>query len=411
MVAVMARRVPAIHDFDRRFVRETWVTGTRLGIKRALVLYSILKAEPAKLGIGAVDMWRVRFEQKATFLKAAAFFFLSLGLSVASDSALSANIVKTDNKLCAFALDGDILAGDSDVLNRLLHAEAANISENYERSFTICLKSNGGSFTEGLKIAELIYNQGISTLVEYGAQCFSACATIFMAGVSHGREFPYRKLSSGGVLGFHAPYLSVPNAKYSKEDIELAGDGMRKAILGLARLSSKKTQSGGDFIKKSLIQKVLENGPKTVFFVRTISQATRWDIIVFDAEENYAINYGTVVSMKNMCNNFHYANMDEDVPSDTNLAVEVDRYSSKFFKDDARVLVRDAKTSDVVCELYPRQERDDKRVTFHGCAFDYWSDKSFGDCRNYKTSVLFGKYIPGFFALDPNALLKQFEKR
>ena len=91
-------------------------------------------------------------------------------------------------------------------------------------------------------------------MVEYGSECYSACAIIFMAGVSPDQVGPMRKLSVGGILGFHAPFLTLPDANYSKQEVESVGQGMRTAILSLVRLSSKKTTlAGSDFIKKSLI--------------------------------------------------------------------------------------------------------------------------------------------------------------
>src|SRR5271169_3024340 len=101
-----------------------------------------------------------------------------------------------------------------------------------------------------------------------------------------------------------------------------------------------RSQLGGEFLKKSLISKILENGPKEVFFVGRISEAARWDISIYDAADNFTID-NKIPGLKNMCNNFLYSNMDEEVPSDTDLSVQMEKYSSKFYKkDDFRILVR-----------------------------------------------------------------------
>lgn len=322
----------------------------------------------------------------------------------------AAEIQETSNKLCAFKLEGPISAGDYDRLSNVFSRNSGQIDLYDERTSSICLKSVGGSYAEALKISELISGHGISTVIEYGSKCFSACAIIFMAGVSPERSIPSRKLSAGGVLGFHAPFLTMPDKQYSKEQVEDIAQGMRIAILALVKFSSKRTKmAGGDFIKQSLIAKLLENGPQDVFLVKTISEAARWDILIYDAAANFKIATNTVNGIKNICNNFHYSNMDEDVPPNTNLSIKVEQYSSKFYKDDFRIVVRDAKTNDTVCEIYAKESKTGV-VSFRACSFDYWSDRHFGDCREFMTAPAFrvGKFVPDFFALDPETLLKKF---
>ena len=77
---------------------------------------------------------------------------------------------------------------------------------------------------------------------------------------------------------------------------------MRETFLGLVRLSSRKTTHGGEFLKKSLIEGILEKGPQEVLFVKTIFDAARWDISIENVEEHYGIEYKrqTVI---NICNN------------------------------------------------------------------------------------------------------------
>src|SRR6266446_2602091 len=180
---------------------------------------------------------------------------------------------------------------------------------------------------------------------------------------------------------------------------------MRKAILALVELSSKRTWlAGGDFIKKSLIHKLLEKGPQDAFFVSKIFEAARWDVDLYDAAENFRIGY-KIDGVKNMCKNFHYSNMDEDVPPNKHLSVQVEKYTSRFSNDDARILVRNNENQPALCELYPRLMKGDKPMepTFFACSFDYRTHRSFGDCREYKTALtLIGraKFVPPFFALD-----------
>jgi hypothetical protein len=131
------------------------------------------------------------------------FLIAVLLLAVASTGVRAAHIQVTNNKLCAFSLDGTISAGDYDQFANLISLNRSRMAPLDERTSTICLKSLGGSYVEALKIAELMYGRGISTVIEYGSECFSACAIIFMAGVDSDRIIPLRRLSAGGILGFH----------------------------------------------------------------------------------------------------------------------------------------------------------------------------------------------------------------
>ncbi|MGY4459085.1 hypothetical protein [Bradyrhizobium sp. LB13.1] len=162
----------------------------------------------------------------------------------------AATVQTSKNPNCAFSLEGPIVSGDSAALLALI--STSRLDSLDERTTSICLRSNGGSYAEGLKISELLFSRGMSTVIEDGSECYSACAIIFMAGVTSDQEIPYRKLSVGGSLGFHAPYLNLPEASYSKAEVDSTAQRMRAAILALMQLSSKKTKlHGGDFIKRA----------------------------------------------------------------------------------------------------------------------------------------------------------------
>lgn len=327
--------------------------------------------------------------------------------------ARGAEIQTSDSNFCAFKLDGDIVPGDRDRLATV--ASVSHLDPLNERTTTLCLRSRGGSADEGLKIAEWIFSHGISTLVPDGSYCYSACAIIFMAGVLPDREVPYRKLSAGGLLGFHAPYLSVAEGSYSKNEIEDAANSMRLAILGLLRMSAHHTaMAGNDFIRKSLVVELLEKGPQEVVFVNSIAKAAQWDIDIYDYGQQYP-KPDKADALVDLCNNFHYANIDEPAPANPpELSLKVDKYASKFEKNDFRVLVLNQKTHDTVCEIYPSVEhRHPDKVHFSACSYDYWTEKTFGDCREYKTAPRFrvGNYVPGFFTLPPGTLLKKVTKQ
>lgn len=344
-------------------------------------------------------------------LRFCCFAVISFFFALLSTPSYAATITTSEKTFCAFALEGNIVDGDSGRLSLLVATSAAQISGLNERSGSICLSSNGGSYSEGLKIAEIIFGRGLSTVVESGARCFSACALIFMAGVVPEQVAPLRKLSANGVIGFHAPYINLPDQNYSKEDIEGASQAMRFAILKLLELSAKKTQLGGEFLKKSFIHRILEKGPTEAFFVKTISEAARWDIVIYDAWDYYK-KLRPTEELKNLCTNFHYANMDENPPSNSSLTLRVENYDSKFTKGNFRVFVAAGTNPDPVCEIYPRTFKSDDRPKFYACSYDYWTNKNFGNCRNYKTDpfILVGKFVPDFLGLSPQTPLRSFLK-
>jgi hypothetical protein len=92
-------------------------------------------------------------------------------------------------------LSGPITAGDSDTLNNeIQQANAAGKSiENVQ------LNSGGGRLIEGVKLAAAIREAKISTTVDQGAVCASACFLIFAAGdpkfVSDGARIGVHKAS------------------------------------------------------------------------------------------------------------------------------------------------------------------------------------------------------------------------
>ena len=119
---------------------------------------------------------------------------------------------------------------------------------------------------------------------------------------------------------------------------------------------------------KAWFQKFLKKVRKMCSSLKQFLTQARWDILIYDAAENFKIVDNTIQSVKNICNNFHYSNMDADVPRSTNLSVKVEQYSSKFSKNDARILVQENNEKNepysTVCEIYPREFKGSKNVSF-----------------------------------------------
>jgi hypothetical protein len=65
----------------------------------------------------------------------------------------AADIKSTNDPLCAFRLDGEIIPGDRDRLAELIAHSRRD--KNDERTSALCLRSPGGSYDEGIKLSEL----------------------------------------------------------------------------------------------------------------------------------------------------------------------------------------------------------------------------------------------------------------
>ena len=82
-----------------------------------------------------------------------------------------------------------------------------------DRSIGAVLTMNGpgGSYHEGLRLADFLRANNIATVIEKGAECYSACAFSFLGGTGYSSNerigyYVDRVVEPGAVLGFHSPY-------------------------------------------------------------------------------------------------------------------------------------------------------------------------------------------------------------
>lgn len=123
-----------------------------------------------------------------------------------------------------FVVSGPIREGDLNLIRKAI---------GEREDVVVALNSRGGSYQESLKIAQFFHEKPIRTLVETGAECFSACAIAFLGGSELGAEgwtFISRTLAPRGRLGFHAPYLDLTESQYTREFVERAYDRAVKSI-------------------------------------------------------------------------------------------------------------------------------------------------------------------------------------
>ncbi|MEM1273902.1 MAG: hypothetical protein AAGF88_08795 [Pseudomonadota bacterium] len=176
------------------------------------------------------------------------------------------------------SLTGEIVAGDTGRLSQQLGAMLPNHSPNALTSIAISLNSEGGSFAEGVELMRYFHDQAISTVVEDGNRCLSACAIAFLGGnfVNEASLNETRRvLHPGGQLGFHAPRL------------EVGGDNLVPASLlqnsygqALAALGSLMQEAENFDIQLSLLQTIIETPPSDMYLVETVDDVARWRIQV-----------------------------------------------------------------------------------------------------------------------------------
>jgi hypothetical protein len=188
--------------------------------------------------------------------------------------ALGAEISPGRAAVCQLALEGPIEAGDS---ARLQAALGAIVDEGGGMTTRLCLNSPGGDYDEGLKLIELVLKRAnVAMVVDRGAECYSACAFLFLAGNTQtsedGELGPDRTLDVGGTLGFHAPYLTAA----ADSDMTTATvENFRAGVVAIAKLLEIDRR---ELFPRGLLAKALQVGPDDLLLVDTIEKAGVWSI-------------------------------------------------------------------------------------------------------------------------------------
>jgi len=143
----------------------------------------------------------------------------------------------------------------------------------------------------------------VTTYVENRAECYSACALIFLAGQLNdrgGESYPARFLHVGGRLGFHAPYIdpsTLEDRAYSRTEV---ADSFKVAISGVTaaiKLFDVRTFGGPKlhddnrpWVSSSLFIEMLRKGANELFSIDTIGKAGRWGIQLIGVKEVGILN-------------------------------------------------------------------------------------------------------------------------
>lgn len=195
--------------------------------------------------------------------------------SVAAEFALSDPYYMGDRLTSAMvSVDGEILPGDLEELVGVL-----SVIDGFEEGFwdggtVLSLNSPGGSYHEGIEIGRMVREKGIGTRVPAGAGCYSACAIIFMHGTSKadGEEWLNRRLHPKGLLGFHAPYLVLPEKIVpSRAMVEASYSAAMTSVAALV-------ESAGHIFSEELLMKMLKTPADEMLMAETVGDVLLWDI-------------------------------------------------------------------------------------------------------------------------------------
>jgi hypothetical protein len=114
-----------------------------------------------------------------------------------------------------FHYEGSTLDGDvktlRDMYETFVPCRLDCIGPDGGATAVLTLNGIGGSYYEGLLLADFLRENHIATVVERGMRCYSACAFGFLGGSGWSSQegigtYVDRMVEPGSVLGFHAPY-------------------------------------------------------------------------------------------------------------------------------------------------------------------------------------------------------------
>lgn len=202
----------------------------------------------------------------------------------------------SDN-LCDIQIEGEIQNGDAqrfreyaELLIGQAEAEHQQRPEAVQADwpFTVCLDSVGGSYVEGIQLALAVQGYFETRLLD-GAECYSACAFVFMSGSADSawrlfarpspEEAPYgystrpmRTMSPSSRLGFHAPYVN-----FEGRDTVSVGEA-EAAISGVLALTGFLLTETQENFPLELAQQALRRGPDELYFVEEVGQLNAWSI-------------------------------------------------------------------------------------------------------------------------------------
>jgi hypothetical protein len=232
----------------------------------------LTRKHPDYLGNKSMSQWFLKITLAILVVGAVA------GAAAAAEFQVLNRKTVRKEEICGVKMTGKIEEGDLSVFQRVVStlSQYAQPDTN-TNTFTFCLDSPGGNYRVGLSIAAYIIEHDVTTLLLPNAQCYSACALMFMAGgfKIEGHFVSHRSMHKSAQLGFHAPYLNADGGRLA--DAATVFASAIRAIRDLANLG-KKYGAQEQVMPISLFAELLSTEPNEVFLVDTVFKAIQSNI-------------------------------------------------------------------------------------------------------------------------------------
>ncbi|MGR3759246.1 hypothetical protein ACUXV3_03840 [Roseobacteraceae bacterium NS-SX3] len=203
-----------------------------------------------------------------------------LGEEVRANEALKSPELQLDSGLVLFRKD----------LDNQIRRRASIDDKSIPKFNALCLSSPGGSMEEALKLIREVMTFGFVTVVPENAECFSACAFVFLAGDlafsggELGEIMPFRIMHASSKLGFHAPSARL-DPRFPPIPIEQLNSLLTSVFIYLrdfdAFFIDRDTIHPDTRFSKDLYAEVLRHlGPESFYMIDTVDKAGRFNIRV-----------------------------------------------------------------------------------------------------------------------------------
>jgi hypothetical protein len=141
-------------------------------------------------------------------------------------------------------------------------------------------------------------------MIEAEADCYSACALVFMSGnVDYaGQHIQRRSLNIMGNLGFQAQYLNTSPPENQENLPQDTGQSYEEGIRALGRLLQLGKEYRLNLIEASVLTEVLQADPTEIFRIDTVFKAIVANIDLF-ADDGLTLQIDRT-ALCNACENF-----------------------------------------------------------------------------------------------------------
>jgi len=169
----------------------------------------------------------------------------------------------------------------------------------------LCLNSPGGALDEAILIArEVLRPFRVTTILEEGAECLSACALIFMMGQTKeydGITVFSRYMHYTARLGFHLPQVRFSlGGGLDEQSISSAFDTALDAVVEFLLLATSSNASHISYIEGDLLARAFEARGADFYLIDRVDQVGRWNIGVFGYEPPEQMD---LLGARNVCEN------------------------------------------------------------------------------------------------------------